>query len=85
SSHLVKSLTTGLPENEDRGWLGVENSVLLKMIVAVLRGRGSRCTFQKIDESDPNMGKAKDMALDTPRNGQPVQLQTGIPPAFRLE
>ncbi|KAJ7690568.1 RnaseH-domain-containing protein, partial [Mycena olivaceomarginata] len=85
SSRLIKSLTTGLPGNEDSGWLGVENSVLLKTIVAVLRGRGSRCTFQKVDDSDPNMVKAKEMARDAPEIGQPIQLQTVIPPAFCLE
>ncbi|KAJ7788808.1 hypothetical protein B0H14DRAFT_2397988 [Mycena olivaceomarginata] len=85
SSRLIKALTTGIPGNEDSGWLGVENSVLLKTIVAVLHGRGSRCTFQKVDDLDPNMGKAKELARDAPGIGQPVQLQTVIPPAFCLE
>jgi hypothetical protein len=63
----------------------VENNTLLKAIVATLRGRGSRCTFQKVDDSDPNMGKAKEKARDTPINGQPAQLHTVIPHVFRLE
>ncbi|KAJ7469511.1 hypothetical protein FB451DRAFT_1176747 [Mycena latifolia] len=52
SKRILRALTTDLDESEDKGWIGVNDKVLLKTIVAALRGRGTRCTLREAGESE---------------------------------
>jgi hypothetical protein len=44
----ARSLTVELENLESQGWVGAKDATLLKAIAAALRGRGTKCTFQKI-------------------------------------
>ncbi|KAJ6491823.1 hypothetical protein C8R47DRAFT_976306 [Mycena vitilis] len=46
SRRILKALTTDLEACEDKEWLEISDSTLLKAITAALRGRGSRCILQ---------------------------------------
>ncbi|KAJ7806638.1 hypothetical protein B0H14DRAFT_3767615 [Mycena olivaceomarginata] len=71
SKQIVKFLTTDLEANEDKDWLSVENGVVMRAI--------------KLDPtSEMNMERAQRLARDVPNESQPADINTDIPPAFRL-
>ncbi|KAJ7430777.1 hypothetical protein FB451DRAFT_1038724 [Mycena latifolia] len=85
SKRILRALTTDLDESEDKGWIGVNDKVLLKTIVAALRGRGTRCTLREAGESENQaMQRASELARLGLHDGEPVFLQMDIPPAFNL-
>ncbi|KAJ7722244.1 hypothetical protein B0H14DRAFT_2411478, partial [Mycena olivaceomarginata] len=69
---------------EDTAWLGVEDSSILREIVAALRGRGTKCSLQKLDAADLRMAKATELSHNGPEADLPATIQTDIPLAFRL-
>ncbi|KAJ7831750.1 hypothetical protein B0H13DRAFT_1654551 [Mycena leptocephala] len=85
SSRLIKALTINLEANENNDWLENDDRIILKAIVAALRGRGTKCTFQKLDaQSEPAMEMARKMASKHPNTIVNGQFQTMIPPAYDL-
>ncbi|KAJ7351636.1 hypothetical protein DFH08DRAFT_694381 [Mycena albidolilacea] len=85
SKKLIKSLTTDLQKCEDTDWAGIETDHLLKPIVACLRGRGTKCTFQRIaDTENLKMKEALEMLGHTQDQENPTELLTDIPPEYRV-
>ncbi|KAJ7803829.1 ribonuclease H-like protein, partial [Mycena leptocephala] len=85
STRLIKALTTNLTANEDNDWLENNDRVILKAIVAALRGRGTRCTFQKQDvQGDPAMEMARRIASTHSDEIEIGHFQTMIPSAYDL-
>ncbi|KAJ7912951.1 hypothetical protein B0H13DRAFT_1613020 [Mycena leptocephala] len=85
STRLIKALTMNLTANEDNDWLENNDRVILKAIVAALRGRGTRCTFQKRDvQGDPAMEMARRIASKHSDEIEIGHFQTMIPSAYDL-
>ncbi|KAJ7030493.1 hypothetical protein C8F04DRAFT_1211681 [Mycena alexandri] len=86
SKRILHALTKGLQEYEDKGWLNVDDSSLLRAISAALRGRGTRCTLREAGEQDRwNMSKANEQARLGLDDGAPTVLNTDIPEAYKLD
>ncbi|KAJ7927946.1 ribonuclease H-like protein [Mycena leptocephala] len=86
SRRILRALTVDLEIYEDKGWTDVNDSTILRAIVAALRGRGSRCTFQEASEIDgQGMKEASDMADLGLDGGLPSLLGTDIPPSHDLK
>jgi hypothetical protein len=85
SKRLVKCLTTDLTKCEDSDWAEIEISNLLKLIVACLRGRGTKCTFQRIADSN-NWAMKKTLALLEPDANleDSTDIITDIPPDYSV-
>ncbi|KAJ7883248.1 hypothetical protein B0H13DRAFT_2538339 [Mycena leptocephala] len=62
-----------------------QNQLILKAIIAALRGRGTRCTFQKlVTENDPSMEMAQKLASTQSDEVAIGQFQTTTPTAYDL-
>ncbi|KAJ7018275.1 ribonuclease H-like protein [Mycena alexandri] len=86
SKQIIHVLTKGLEECEDKGWLGVADSVLLKAITAALRGRGTRCTLREAGDLDRiGMSNAVELAKIGLDHGEPAPLYTDIPQDYNLD
>ncbi|KAF8209876.1 hypothetical protein K438DRAFT_1488797, partial [Mycena galopus ATCC 62051] len=90
SKRIVRALTTDLASHEDHDWLGIPDSTLLKASATALRGRGTRCTFQQVDDLlDHRVKEASDFKGESRINfyagddAQP-EIQTQIPGAHDL-
>ncbi|KAJ7791594.1 hypothetical protein B0H14DRAFT_2395487 [Mycena olivaceomarginata] len=82
---LVKCLTTDLNKCEDSDWAEIETSNLLKPIVACLRGRGTKCTFQRIaDASDWAMKRSMEILEQGLNFEDPTDIITDIPPEYSI-
>ncbi|KAJ7029098.1 hypothetical protein C8F04DRAFT_1289065 [Mycena alexandri] len=79
SKRILHSLTKGLEEYENRGWLGIADSILLRAITAALGGRGTRCFLREAGELDRNdMSKADELAKIGMVNDPPAPLSTDM-------
>ncbi|KAJ7717279.1 hypothetical protein B0H16DRAFT_1338179 [Mycena metata] len=86
SKRILLALTKGLQDCEDRNWLGVDDGSLLKVIIAALRGRGTRCTMREAGEEDRvHMWQANELAKLGLDDGVPTALNTEVPGAYRLD
>ncbi|KAJ7636504.1 hypothetical protein FB45DRAFT_1001578 [Roridomyces roridus] len=81
----IRHLTTDLEDKEDTDWVDIENHRLLRAIVAALRGRGTKCTFQKMDiEHSTGMQKANTIAAQGLQDEPDDVLNVDIPQGYKV-
>ncbi|KAJ7626948.1 hypothetical protein FB45DRAFT_1059828 [Roridomyces roridus] len=81
----IRHLTTDLEDKEDTDWVDIENHRLLRAIVAALRGRGTKCTFQKMDiEHSTGMQKANTIATQGLQDEPDDVLNVDIPQGYKV-
>jgi ribonuclease HI/exonuclease III len=82
----IEGLTSHLPTWEDRGWIGVENSELLKVAAYNLRNRSAPTTFQWVKGHAGILGNegADALAGEAAERDDVDEMDLKIPPEYNL-
>ena len=75
---MIDGLTKRLPMWEDRGWIGVQNSKLLKKAAAELRMRGGDTNFRWAKGKEPGLVSALRNAEEGLRKPHAINLDLAI-------
>ncbi|KAJ7163885.1 ribonuclease H-like protein [Mycena crocata] len=86
SGRILRTLTKDLEKCEDKGWIDIRDSTLLKAIAAALRGKGTRCTLQEVELATSIPMKEADKLAESGLHDEATSdLRTEIPVAHDLQ
>ena len=82
SDYLITGLTKDLRKWEDRGWIGVQNKVLLRKAAAVLRARSGKTVFRRATkgEQGPKEAHKRAVAAIESHDWDDIDLSVPSPP-----
>ncbi|KAJ7691524.1 ribonuclease H-like protein, partial [Mycena metata] len=86
SKSIIQALTTNLSLLEDSDWAEAKDSQLLRVITALLRAKGTKCTFKEAgaEDSDP-MKRAQELAMQGLTELIATPMQMDIPSYYHLK
>ncbi|KAA1466380.1 RnaseH-domain-containing protein [Dentipellis sp. KUC8613] len=87
SKYSINGLTKHLQEWEDRGWIGIRNSIFFRVAATLLRMRTATTKFKwvKGHNGEPGNEQSDEKAKEGAEKDEPDELDLTIKPSFNLQ